>query len=38
MARIARIVVPGLPHLVTLRGNRRQPTFFNDDDYRVYLM
>ena len=37
MARIARIVVPGLPHHVTQRGNRRRPTFFNDDDYRVYL-
>ena len=37
MARIARIVVPGYPHHVTQRGNRRQQTFFNDDDYRAYL-
>ena len=37
MARIARIVVPGYPHHVTQRGNRRQRTFFNDDDYRAYL-
>jgi len=36
MARIARIVSPGMPHHVTQRGNRRQQTFFNDDDYRSY--
>ena len=36
MARLARIVVPGVPHHVTQRGNRRQPTFFGDDDYRAY--
>jgi len=28
MGRIARIVVPGLPHHVTQRGNRREPIFF----------
>ena len=27
MARIARVVVPGYPHHVTQRGNRRQITF-----------
>ena len=32
MARLARLVIPGLPHHVTQRGNRRQPTFFCDDD------
>ena len=37
MARIARAVALGLPHHVTQRGNRRQPTFFNDDDYQAYL-
>lgn len=37
MARIARAVAPGLPHHVTQRGNRRQQTFFNDDDYHTYL-
>jgi putative transposase len=37
MARIARVVAPGLPHHVTQRGNRRQPTFFTEDDYRYYL-
>jgi len=37
MARIARIVVPGVPHHVTQRGNRRMQTFFSDDDYRAYI-
>jgi putative transposase len=37
MARIARVVVPGIPHHVTQRGNRRQTTFFRDDDYREYI-
>ena len=36
MARIARVVVPGLPHHVTQRGNRREPVFFETDDYRLY--
>ena len=37
MARIARIVAAGMPHHITQRGNRRQKTFFCDDDYRTYL-
>lgn len=37
MPRAARIVVPDRPHHVTQRGNRRQPTFFGDGDYRFYL-
>jgi putative transposase len=37
MARLARVVVPGLPHHVTQRGNGRQRTFFSDDDYALYL-
>ena len=36
MARIARFVVPGLPHHVTQRGNRRERVFFSDDDYALY--
>jgi len=28
VARIARVVVPDLPHHVTQRGNRREPVFF----------
>ena len=37
MARIARVIAPGIPHHITQRGNRRQKTFFLDDDYRMYL-
>ena len=37
MARLARIVVPGMPHHITQRGNRRQPTYFCEDDYAAYL-
>ena len=37
MARIARVVAPGVPHHVTQRVNRRQQTFFCDDDSRAYL-
>ena len=37
MARLARVVAPGLPHHVTQRGNRRQQTFFCDEDYESYL-
>jgi len=37
MARMARVVVPGYPHHITQRGNRRQETFFCDDDYRLYM-
>jgi putative transposase len=36
MARMARAVAAGAPHLVTQRGNRRQPVFFGDDDYAMY--
>jgi len=36
MARLARIVVPGHPHHVTQRGNRRQPIFFEPSDYALY--
>ena len=37
MARLARTVIPGAPHHVTQRGNRRLPIFFGDDDRRLYL-
>ena len=36
MARIARVVVPGLPHHVTQRSNRREPVFFGAEDYQLY--
>ncbi len=37
MARLARVVIPGLPHHVTQRGNRRERVFFEDADYAAYL-
>ena len=37
MARMARLVVPGYPHHVTQRGNRRQKTFFTTADYQRYV-
>ena len=36
MARLARIVVPRLPHHVTQRGNRGERVFFEDADYALY--
>jgi REP element-mobilizing transposase RayT len=36
MARLAGVVIPGLPHHVTQRGNGRARTFFGDDDYALY--
>ena len=38
MARQSRIVVPGHPHHVTQRGNRRCDVFFSPDDYQQYLL
>jgi len=37
MARLARVVVSGMPHHVTQRGNRRQPTFFREEDSAAYI-
>ncbi len=37
MPRIARVVVPGLPHHMTHRGNRRADVFSCSDDRRRYL-
>ncbi len=37
MARIARVVIPGVPHHITQRGNNGQDVFFVDDDRDVYL-
>ncbi len=36
MSRLARMVVPGLPHHVTQRGNRREAIFFEDGDQQLY--
>src|SRR3954469_23590409 len=37
MPRAARLVLPGIPHHVTQRGNRRQPVFLCASDYSLYL-
>lgn len=37
MPRMPRLVVPGYPHHVTQRGNRRMKTFFCREDYAAYL-
>ena len=36
MTRLARVVVPGHPHLVTQRGNEGRRVFFSDADYAAY--
>ena len=37
MARIARLVIPNVPHHVVQRGNRRQTVFFQEEDHTYYL-
>jgi len=37
MLRMARVVIPSVPHHVTQRGNRREDVFFADADYLRYL-
>jgi len=37
MPRMARVVIPDIPHHIIQRGNRRQPVFFSDDDKKAYL-
>ena len=37
MPREARIVIPGVPHHITHRGNNKQQVFFDDEDRRRYL-
>ncbi len=37
MARIPRIVIPGYPHHIVQRGNRRQIVFFSDRDKNAYI-
>src|SRR5277367_5153027 len=36
MARLARVVIPGLPPHVTQRGNGGQKVFFSAADYAAY--
>lgn len=37
MARLARIVIPNIPHLITQTGNRGQDVFFGEDDALSYI-
>ena len=37
MARLPRIIVPGLPLHIIQRGNNKQATFFSAEDYHKYL-
>ena len=37
MPRVARVVVPGVPHHVTQRGNNGQRVFFTNEDRAFYL-
>ena len=37
MPRTARIVIPGVPHHITQRGNSGQPVFLDDEDRETYL-
>ena len=36
MPRTARLILPGCPHHITQRGNRRQCVFFCNEDYAFY--
>jgi len=37
MARMARVVIPGIPHHVTQRGVRKNDVFFCQEDYELYI-
>jgi putative transposase len=37
VSRIARVVIPGIPHHIVQRGNRRQDVFFGDRDRQFYM-
>lgn len=37
MSRVARIVIAGVAHHITQRGNNQQDVFFVEDDKRMYL-
>ena len=37
MSLLARFVIPGVPHHVTQRGNRRERAFLEEGDYALYL-
>ena len=37
MPRTGRIFIPGIPHHITQRGNRRQTVFFDDECYQYFI-
>lgn len=37
MARLPRLDLPNIPQHIVQRGNNRQPIFFHEDDYSIYL-
>jgi hypothetical protein len=37
MPRLPRIAIPGFPHHVTQRGNRKSDVFLDDTDRHVYV-
>lgn len=37
MPRLPRLIIPGVAHHLTQRGNRRQTVFFSDHDKSLYL-
>ena len=37
MARQSRMIIPGVAHHVTQRGDRREPIFFEPGDEAIYL-
>ena len=37
VARLARVVIPGIPHHVTQRGSGHARTFFEDGEFALYL-
>ncbi len=36
MPRLPRLVLPGIAYHLTQRGNRREKTFFENDDFALY--
>ncbi len=37
MARLPRFVLVGHPQHVIIRGNNREPIFYEDEDHQYYL-
>jgi len=37
MPRLPRLNLPNVPQHIVQRGNNRQPIFFHEEDYCIYL-